>query len=338
MNTGHPRRLLVRVVGVAVLLAVGLVLWAAALGLDDRTLFAQLSAFRVQIAGAVLVVGLVVALVPWRATRLFGVALVLLALSPLPQILPRVIAEPPAGSGALTVLSLNVFLGRADPADVAALAVDRGADVVALPEASAPFAAAVVRGAAVAGVEYLAATDGPAVPLLADGTPAIRGEGPYPTSLLVRADRRPVFRPGEPRTGPGSVTAQLPGARPVTVVAVHTSAPLPGAEPAWRADHDALAQACAAGGPLVLAGDFNSTLDQSPLRDVLAQGCGDAAEATGQGLRGTWPARRPSPLRIVIDHVLLTPAAGTVATYDVVAVPGTDHRGLVVTIAPFSEP
>jgi hypothetical protein len=34
----------------------------------------------------------------------------------------------------------------------------------------------------------------------------------------------------------------------------------------------------------------------------------------------------------VIDHVLLTPAAGTVGGYEMVDVPAGDHRGLVVMI------
>lgn len=323
------RRVLPAVLGLPVLLGLVLVLWAPELGLDQRPFLAQLTAFRVQVACAVLALGAAVLLLRRRAARVFGGALMLVALSPLPQILPRVVPDGVAGAGDLTVVSVNVQLDLTDPSQVAGLALTRGADVVALPEASAAFAAEVVRIAAAAGTDYVAATDGRQPPAVA-GT---EREGPYPTSLLVRADRRPVFRAGVPDTRLGGVTAELGGPRPVSVAAVHASAPVPGREPLWAADHEVLAAACAAGGPLVLAGDLNSTLDHSPLRAVLAAGCADAAEVTGQGLRGTWPADSARPLRVPIDHVLLTPSAGTVVGFDVVDVPGTDHRGLVVTIA-----
>lgn len=313
--------------GVPLLLGVALVLWAPAVALDEHAPFAQLTAFRVQLASAGLVAAALLLLVRRRPVRVLGAALLVVAASPLTQVLPRVVADGPTARPDLTVVSINVFLDRMSPRTVADLVVSRRADVVALPEATAGFAAEVVALAGRSGVEYRAATDGDTAPPRPNG----RREGPYPTSLLVRADLRPVFRAGAPALPQGAVTADLPG--PLSVAAVHPLAPVPGQEPAWAADHEVLARACAAGGPLVLAGDFNATLDHSPLRGVLAAGCVDAAEATGSGLRGTWPAAAAWPLRVPIDHVLLTPAAGTVAGYEVVDLPGTDHRVLVVGIA-----
>ncbi len=317
--------------GIAVLLLAALVLWCSVLSLDEFPLLAQLSAFRVQEMAGLLVLGAAFATRRGRA-RTFGIALVVLALSPLPQIVPRVVPDgPTGGSGQLTVLSVNVRTDDAGPAAVAALAVARGADVVALPEASAEFATAVATQARAGGLDLLAATDDPVAAAGAGGS----GRGtPYPTSLLVRSDREPVFHPGRPAGRLGAVTAEVrSGGRVITVAAVHPSPPVPGLEAAWVVDHEFVAELCATGTPTILAGDFNSTLDQSPMRAGLAAGCEDAAEATGNGLRGTWPASWPWPLRIPIDHVLITPDAGTVTRFDVVDVDGTDHRGVVAVIA-----
>jgi endonuclease/exonuclease/phosphatase (EEP) superfamily protein YafD len=301
-------------------LALGAVLWAPAAGLDVRTPLAQLSAFRPQIAFAAFTAGACAVLVPWRPARIAGLACALAAASTLPQIAPRAVPDLAAGPADLTVLSVNVFLSQADAAAVARIAVGHQADVVALPEGSAAFAAKVVRLAAADGVAYLSETDGPDVP--------VGGGGPFPTSLLVRADRAPRFVPG-PRLRYGTVSAVVGR---VTVTAVHPTAPVPGAEQAWRDDHAPLAAECARGGPLVLVGDFNSTLDHSPMRAILAAGCRDAGEIAGRGLAGTWPATTARPLRVPIDHVLLTPGAGDVTGYRLIDVPHTDHRGLLVTI------
>lgn len=295
-------------------------LWAPAAGLDVRTPLAQLGAFRPQIAAGAFAVGVCLALVPWRPARIAGLAGVLVAASTVPQIAPRAVPDLGPGPSDLTVMAVNVFLSEADPARVAHMAVDRQADVVVLPEASAAYAAEVVRHAAARGVEYVSETDGP--------PPAGIRQGPFPTSLLVRAEREPRFVPA-PRLRLGAVAVQLGALR---LVAVHPTAPVPGAEADWAADHALLAAECAGAGPLILAGDFNSTLDQSPMRGVLAAGCDDAGEIAGRGLTGTWPARAARPLRVPIDHVLLTPAAGGVTGYEPLDVDGTDHRGLLVTV------
>lgn len=319
-------RVALLLVASALVSGLAVLLWAPAAGLDVAAPFAQLTAFRVQVAAAAAVVAALVLLVPRRPARVFGAALLAVAVSPLPQVLPRIVGDGQGGVPRLTVVSVNVHLDQVAPAAVADLAVARRADAVALPEATAGFAAEVVRLAAAGGLDYRAATDGRTAPPGPDG----ERQGPYPTSLLVRADLQPRFRPGEPALAQGAVTAVLPGS--VSVAAVHVLAPVRGQEAGWAADQAELARACAAGGPLVLAGDLNATLDHSPLRAVLAAGCRDAGEAAGEGLHGTWPAGAAPPLRVVIDHVLLTPAAGAVGSYEMVDVPAGDHRGLVVMI------
>ncbi|MDT5013386.1 MAG: hypothetical protein QOH57_5003 [Mycobacterium sp.] len=88
----------------------------------------------------------------------------------------------------------------------------------------------------------------------------------------------------------------------------------------------------ARGGPVVIAGDFNSTLDMRPFRDALQHGYRDAAAQTGAGWQPTFESGRWfMPSLIAIDHVLTLrcEASGT----HTVTVPGTDHRALATTIA-----
>jgi endonuclease/exonuclease/phosphatase family metal-dependent hydrolase len=81
----------------------------------------------------------------------------------------------------------------------------------------------------------------------------------------------------------------------------------------------------------VLLGDFNATLDHHELRRILDRGYADAADATGDGLRTTWPAGRRFPPEITIDHVL---ADRRIAPRDVTVhlVPRSDHRAVVAVL------
>jgi hypothetical protein len=53
----------------------------------------------------------------------------------------------------------------------------------------------------------------------------------------------------------------------------------------------ALPGAGAPGDLQLIAGDFNATLDHRVLRRLLGRGYADAADAAGDGLTWTWPAR-----------------------------------------------
>jgi endonuclease/exonuclease/phosphatase family metal-dependent hydrolase len=80
----------------------------------------------------------------------------------------------------------------------------------------------------------------------------------------------------------------------------------------------------------ILLGDFNGTLDNRALRDVLARGYVDAADATGAGLRPTFPAGRLIP-PITIDHVLV-PRTIRVHRLSVHGVRDSDHRALIAEL------
>src|SRR5690606_25218056 len=88
-------------------------------------------------------------------------------------------------------------------------------------------------------------------------------------------------------------------------------------------------------GPAVMTGDFNAARWHPQFRAVLASGWRDAHELLGRALRPSWPIGHPV-LRVPfvrIDHALVTDDLVVTDVRDV-RVAGSDHRGLIVTIAP----
>jgi endonuclease/exonuclease/phosphatase (EEP) superfamily protein YafD len=299
------------------------------LGLDHRSPFAQLVAFRPVLLGglAVLAVGVTVAAGLRRrgwtlAAGLLAVTLVGGAMV-LPRALPALdVPEPDAPPArTLTVLAFNTFEGRADVDAVAALVRSSRPDLIALPESAgrfrdrlAPllpdyrFAVSQDRGADVQGVAA-----------------AVRADlgGPDAGEVTVQVDRSTTFP---------SVEVSGGGLGDLRFVAFHSVAPTPGDTPDWRADLAGLGRWCADRrvGPAIVAGDFNATLDHSVFRDGMT-GCADAAERTGAGLVGTWPSRAPRWLGPQIDHVLVTGGI-TAETTSVHDIPGSDHRAVVTRL------
>jgi endonuclease/exonuclease/phosphatase (EEP) superfamily protein YafD len=136
------------------------------------------------------------------------------------------------------------------------------------------------------------------------------------------------------RTGPASAARvaarlDLPSGPPVPLACIHAAPPKPwsaGATARWRSQ---LAALPAPGhGPLILAGDFNATLDHAQFRRLLRRGYRDAASQAGHGLSATWgphPGRRPGLL--AIDHILTDPRCAVLTT-SAHQLTGTDHRAL----------
>jgi endonuclease/exonuclease/phosphatase (EEP) superfamily protein YafD len=81
---------------------------------------------------------------------------------------------------------------------------------------------------------------------------------------------------------------------------------------------------------VIVAGDFNATMDMRPLRRLLDAGYRDAAEQAGAGLARTYPNRAGRPAILGIDHILLHDCAATTA--HTVGLGGSDHRALLATI------
>lgn len=265
----------------------------------------QLMAFTPYVVPLALAGGVAAALLRRRAPVAVAVV-TLLALGAV--VVPRATGSPTAQRGpALRVLSVNLHYGRVVPAEVVALVESERVDVLAVQELS-PWAA---QGLADAGI----GRELPHHVLRARANAA-------GTGLYARRPLRRVRAPGGTTDAYSAASLPVPGAAPVTVLAVHPAAPIgQSATARWRRDLRALPSP-PAGATQLLVGDFNATLDHRELRGVLGRGYRDAADVVGSGLAPTWRGTRTPP--VTIDHVLLSGAAGV----RVHALPGGDHRGL----------
>lgn len=210
------------------------------------------------------------------------------------------------------ILALNLHRGLADPAGLMALAGSRDADLVVLTEVT-PGSVEALAGA---GLDRLYPES------VVASAPGALGTGIWSRWPLHGKDRLDT-RPNQVLT-----TVEVPDSIPFELGAVHPTAPTgPRSTTEWTADFDQLPAAGSRNLPLVLAGDFNATLDHVRLRNLIATGYRDAGAATGRGLSFTWPSRVGWPPPVGIDHVLAQSGIGF-SGYDVEAVTGTDHRAV----------
>lgn len=305
---------------IAVVVATPWVLWAAVrtLGLERGHPLVALVAFT-PYAAALSPVPVVVALLLRRrlAAAVAAVAAVVLLAAVAPRALPGPQrAEAGAGGRPLVVMSANLLVGAADATAIVRLVREHDVDVLSLQELT-PDA---LRRLDAAGVRALL----PARAARPD--PGWSGVG-----LLAREPLRAVA----PRSG--SVATQLeavlsPRDGPdLRLVAVHPLPPVSRANTrAWRRALRRLPGPRAGDTPRVLIGDFNATLDHRELRRLLDRGYADAADATGDGLRPTWPTTG-GRLPLTIDHVLF-PAPLGVRRVSLHTIPGSDHRAIVAQL------
>jgi endonuclease/exonuclease/phosphatase (EEP) superfamily protein YafD len=215
----------------------------------------------------------------------------------------------------LTVMAVNVYRQRADMAAIGRVVRQEGVDVLTLSEAQQ----ATVDRLRAAGVTRRLPYAFPA--------------GPPPEGSLIRS-RYPLS--GLPdSTGPvtGETALRNPAARlptrdGVVVRAVHPPPPVPWRIEGWRANLDDLSRwAEQEPGPLVLAGDFNASVDHPGMRALLGSGLRDAHEVVGAGRVRTWPNGRTVPPFVHLDHVLVRGL--DVESVRVVRIPGSDHDAVV---------
>ncbi len=300
----------------AVLLVAG---WALvrAFGLDGHSGLAPTVSFTPYAAiGALFVLGICVAARNWPAAALSALALAVLAVAVLPRAIGSGEAAPP-GSTQVTVMSTNVFHGRADPAALMAT-VDRvEPDILSVQELNRSLAAQLRRRGLERELPYS----------VIDTREGVTGAG-----LYSRYPLRPLPGPEPANTRMQAGEIDLPGGRRLKVINVHPFTPTGNRAPEWAAELGELPSA-GDGVPWLLAGDFNATLDHAVLRDVVDRGYRDAAAVTGNGLLPTWPDdnRRRLPPLIAIDHVLADERLG-IESFDVEAVSGTDHRAVFATV------
>ncbi|MGR0219580.1 endonuclease/exonuclease/phosphatase family protein [Agromyces sp. ZXT2-6] len=316
-------------------------LWPQAFGLQNQWIAAHVVALRGAAALCAAVASVIfVVLALGRSARRFGAAmaaiLMLFAIGNVGVLAVRGVgmggAPAAAASDSVTVLSWNTLGEVPDAATIADLALSAGADVVVLPETTAPLGEQVAIAMREGGSPMWVHTQA------FDDVAKARS-----TTILITPDLgdyavvnpQAPGPPGNTNTLPSVVAEPVSGAGP-RIVAVHAVAPIRWELRNWRSDLDWLAEQCA-GDDVIMAGDFNATLDHFAGRGVdggdLGR-CADAAAAGGAGGLGTWPTGVPPLLGSPIDHVLATPG-WSVESFRVVEGhddAGSDHRPVVATL------
>jgi endonuclease/exonuclease/phosphatase (EEP) superfamily protein YafD len=136
---------------------------------------------------------------------------------------------------------------------------------------------------------------------------------------------------------PSAVAMPVDGQGPI-VVAVHAVAPREDDMDHWRDDLRWLADQCASGN-VIMAGDFNATIDHMARLGVdggTLGYCHDGASESGNGAVGTWTTDLPALAGTPIDHVLATSnwkVTGSIVLRSLDG-SGSDHRPLVVQLEP----
>jgi len=139
-------------------------------------------------------------------------------------------------------------------------------------------------------------------------------------------------------TVPSAVAMPVDGDGP-TIVAAHAVAPRQQYMRHWRDDLSWLADQCGLGENVILAGDFNATLDHMGRLGVdggTLGHCHDIASETGNGGVGTWPTNLPGLLGAPIDHVMASEdwvPTGSIVLRSLDG-SGSDHRPLIVQLEP----
>lgn len=292
--------------------------WAALpiVGLDTRAATAALVAlipYAVP-AGAVLTL-LALLLRRWLTTLAVCLATVVLAFSVVPRAIPD--APAPTQGTPLRVLSANLYGGGGDAERIVDLVRRNRIDVLSLQELTPRAVAAMDR----AGLAQLMPHR------VFDVEADTSGSGIASRHPLRRLDLVPPTTMHQP-----SARVELPRGRDIEFVAAHPVIPVGrdtigdwsreiGVLPAPANEPDEV--------PRVVAGDFNATLDHTPLKAQLGRGYRDAAAITGGGLAPTWPVDRgvPGPL-VTLDHVLVSGGIA-VQDYRTFDVAGSDHRAVM---------
>ncbi|MFG1988868.1 endonuclease/exonuclease/phosphatase family protein [Actinoplanes sp. NPDC048988] len=302
-----------------VLILPGLIWAVLRLGGWERGPLVQLFAFTPYVAAwAWLPAVVALATRRWTIGAAGLVAAIALAVAVLPRAFPARDRGPLEGVK-LTVMTSNMLFGRADPATIVKLVGERDVDVLAVQEFTTEGRQALAAAGLGALLPYSSLAD----------EPEADGSGVY--------SRFPITDAGARRNGGGFMqayaTVDTPGAGAVIVESAHPIAPYAQSILGqWRADLRAQPGADGSGTPRILLGDFNSTLDHTPMRQLIARGYRDAADATGKGLAGTWGPYDGKPLPpVTIDHVLVDERIG-VREASVHPIPRSDHRAIVAEL------
>jgi endonuclease/exonuclease/phosphatase family metal-dependent hydrolase len=254
-----------------------------------------------------------------RSRGAVALAAAALAAAVVPRAIPR--PQPPATGAQLGVLTSNMLVGRADAESLVRLTVSTGADVLFLQE----LTDGALTGLQKAGIDSV----------LPYQVLEPTAHGPKGSAIFARYPlHQGLAVPPASRATPVA-RLEVPGGQSVQLVCVHLRPPRPARSPSgaarWRAEMAMLPGPGAE--PVIMAGDFNATVDHAQFRALLRRGYADAAVQVGRGLVPTWGPRPGGEFAVLtIDHILVDPRC---AVRDVRAypVPGTDHRAVFAEIS-----
>lgn len=224
----------------------------------------------------------------------------------------------------LVVLSSNLLFGRGDPATVVDAVRSRDVDLLLLVEVTWEVRDALLD----AGISAV--------------LPHSAGRPRADADAAMIFSRHPLRAPDVPplppvRYGSALATVRTPSGD-VAVAVVHPVAPVPGLGRAWHREWTALGDWAAAvptDVPIVLAGDFNATMDHPVLRRLGDAGVVDTHREAGHGRRPTWPRIPGLPLLSPWFHIDHVQARGfDVADADTLVMPGSDHLAVWAELVP----
>lgn len=331
------RRLLAAVFILAVAAVLLVIAWPQLLGLQRTPLVAHAVSLRALAASAAIGILLLVVVVAMLARGFRAMAASLTVMLVAFVLVNAAVLSTrgfggertsEARAGELTVLTWNTLGPATEPEAIAKLALETGADIVTLPETTLETATEVAVLMRQGGQPMWANTLAYNAYLPAQSTSLLTSTelGQYDYDSLAPSTAVLPTMVATPRSGDGP-----------TIVAVHAVAPLPDQFDNWRADLDLLADFCA-GEDIIMAGDFNATLDHMTglgAEPGFALGnCTDAAMQSGSAALGTWPTRLPAILGAPIDHVMATSDWSVTAVEVIQSLDesGSDHRPLLATL------
>ena len=225
-------------------------------------------------------------------------------------------ANPPAAAGAtpIVVMTSNLLNGGADGIEIVRTASDADVDLLVVEEVNPAVLADMDRAGLADLLPYRVGDPGPG----AAGTMAFSRVELTDTGTVPTYFGGWTFRMGE-----------------LTVAAVH---PFPPTDAdLWYDDQAAVVRTVTTLKPDLVVGDFNATADHAPMRALAEAGFRDVGELANQGWQPTWPTRGVFDVLGLplaqIDHVLVGEDLAAVGM-ETLAVPGSDHRAVVATVAP----
>jgi endonuclease/exonuclease/phosphatase (EEP) superfamily protein YafD len=245
-----------------------------------------------------------------------GTVVTVLAVVLVAAVAPRAFPDSrPVGVGApIRVMSANLYAGKADAGTVVAAVRDRRVDVLSLQELTPEAVTALDRAGLAGELPYR----------LFQAEPGASGSGIASRHPLQERTLSPPAGFRQP-----AAFVDLPGRQGIEVQVVHAHAPVvPEGPERWQRELAGLPERELDRPLRVLAGDFNGTLDHAAVRRLLVSGYADAAASVGAGLKPTWPSGTLWPPPVTIDHLLVDRRC-PLDSYEVIDIPGSDHRAVL---------